>query len=71
MNPLFFLGFFAFSAIVFLTSSSFYDKAECVGLAYSDEKRQEVIIGEAGGIVVEEYHEEHRHEIHHPLHAGI
>lgn len=34
------------------------------------EQRQEVIIAQRGRIVVEEYHEEHGHQIHHPFHSG-
>lgn len=34
-----------------------------------DEKRKEVVVAEASGVVVEEHEEHQRHEVHHPFHA--
>ena len=46
------------------------EEAECVCLYDSDEERQEVIIRQAGCVIIEENHKEDGHQIHHPLHAG-
>lgn len=57
------VGGHGFAHAVFLDG-----QAECVGLADGDQQRQEVVIAKAGRVVVEENHEEDRHEVHHPLH---
>ncbi len=44
--------------------------AENPCLKDGDHKRQEVVVAQAGCVVIEDEEEHHRHQVHHPFHAG-
>ena len=66
----FLLGFLGILAH-YLAHGLFFDHvAENVGLDNGDEKREQVIVAQAGCVVVEEEQEHQRHEVVHHLHSG-
>lgn len=46
-----------------------YHTAEYPRLHYGDEQRQEVVVAQARGVVVEPQQEHHRHQVHKPFHT--